>query len=138
MGLKKIDLSDKEGLVYRILDQQAIDRAAATTAKRKKAAESAAQNDDKQPKKRGRKKKETQTEQTQLEVEAQQAPAEGNDIQKPESAPAEGAPAVIERKRRGRPPKNALSKTTRQQKRPQSSKHPQHPQNRLLLPLQQH
>jgi len=95
MGLKKIDLSDKEGLVYRILDQQAIDRAAATTAKRKKAAESAAQNDDKQPKKRGRKKKETQTEQTQLEVEAQQAPAEGNDIQKPESAPAEGAPAVI-------------------------------------------
>ncbi len=108
MGLKKIDLSDKEGLVYRILDQQAIDRAAATTAKRKKAAESAAQNDDKQPKKRGRKKKETQTEQTQLEVEAQQAPAEGNDIQKPESAPAEGAPAVIERKRRGRPPKKRV------------------------------
>lgn len=108
MGLKKIDLSDKEGLVYRILDQQAIDRAAATTAKRKKAAESAAQNDDKQPKKRGRKKKETQTEQTQHEVEAQQAPAEENDIQKPESAPAEGAPAVTERKRRGRPPKKRV------------------------------
>lgn len=108
MGLKKIDLSDKEGLVYRILDQQAIDRAAATTAKRKKAAESAAQNDDKQPKKRGRKKKEIQPEQTQHEVEAQQAPAEGNDIQKPESAPAEGAPAVIERKRRGRPPKKRV------------------------------
>lgn len=108
MGLKKIDLSDKEGLVYRILDQQAIDRAAATTAKRKKAAESAAQNDDKQPKKRGRKKKETQTEQIQHEVEAQQDPAAENDIQKPESAPAEGAPAVTERKRRGRPPKKRV------------------------------
>ncbi len=108
MGLKKIDLSDKEGLVYRILDQQAIDRAAATTAKRKKAAESAAQNDDKQPKKRGRKKKETQTEQIQHEIEAQQAPAAENDSQKPESAPAEGAPAVTERKRRGRPPKKRV------------------------------
>ncbi len=105
MGLKKIDLSDKEGLVYRILDQQAIDRAAATTAKRKKAAEAAAMNEDKQPKKRGRKKKETQAEQAQSEIEIEQPQPELADSQKPESAPAEGAPAVAERKRRGRPPK---------------------------------
>ena len=39
MGIKKIDLSKREELVYRILDQQAIDRAAATTAERKRRAE---------------------------------------------------------------------------------------------------
>ena len=52
MGIKKINLSDREGLVYTILDQQAAISAATTTAKRRKAAESA-QNEEKQPKKRG-------------------------------------------------------------------------------------
>mgnify|MGYP001117199889 CR=1 FL=1 len=113
MGLKKIDLSDKEGLVYRILDQQAIDRAAATTAKRKKAAEAAAMNEDKQPKKRGRKKKETQAEQAQSEIEIEQPQPELADSQKPESAPAEGSPAVAERKR----PKNAPSRMPKLRKK---------------------
>ncbi len=36
MNLKKIDLSDKEGLIYRILDQQAIDRAASSTEEKKR------------------------------------------------------------------------------------------------------
>ncbi|MDE5643355.1 MAG: hypothetical protein K2I56_07665, partial [Muribaculaceae bacterium] len=56
MNLKKIDLSDKEGLIYRILDQQAIDRAASSTEEKKRrgrkpAAESAS------AKQKGRKKK---------------------------------------------------------------------------------
>ena len=64
MGLKKIDLSKKEELVYRILDQQAIDRASASTAERKqrkdRAAEAGSPSDEsaKPQKKRGRKKKE--------------------------------------------------------------------------------
>lgn len=35
MGLKKIDMSDKDGMVYRILDQQAIDMAASATEKKR-------------------------------------------------------------------------------------------------------
>ncbi len=35
MGIKKIDLSKREELVYRILDQQAIDRAASSTQEEK-------------------------------------------------------------------------------------------------------
>jgi len=103
MGFKKINLSDREELVYNILDKQAVDRAAATTAKRKKAAETV-QTEDKQPKKRGRKKKEPQTEQASAEPATQQ-PAEDPMVQQPKSAPADGAPVVTERKRRGRPPK---------------------------------
>ncbi len=98
MGLKKIDLSNKEDLVYRILDQQAIDRAAATTAKRKKAAEAGA-TDEKTPKKRGRKKKEPAPEAVVPETPQQE------NADQADSAPAESAPAVVERKRRGRPPK---------------------------------
>lgn len=61
MGIKKIDLSKREELVYRILDQQAIDRAAATTAERKRRAEATGSaQEEKTPKKRGRKKKEPQ------------------------------------------------------------------------------
>ena len=36
MGIKKIDLSKKEELIYSILDQQAIDRAASSTAENKR------------------------------------------------------------------------------------------------------
>ena len=111
MGLKKIDLSDKEALIYRILDQQAIDRAAATTAKRKKAAE-AALNDDKQPKKRGRKKKETQTEQVSAEPVPQPQESAEETTQKADPAPADDAPAVVERKKRGRPPKKRPEQNT--------------------------
>lgn len=102
MGIKKINLSDREGLVYTILDQQAAISAATTTAKRRKAAESA-QNEEKQPKKRGRKKKEPAAEQPQPQTES---PANISEPEKKaDSAPADGAPATVERKRRGRPPK---------------------------------
>ena len=36
MGLKKVDVSDKDGLMYRILDQQAIDMAASATEKKRR------------------------------------------------------------------------------------------------------
>jgi len=103
MGIKKIDLSKREELVYRILDQQAIDRAAATTAERKRRAEATGSaQEEKTPKKRGRKKKEPQP----AETVAQEAPAiaEQTSESAPSSEPAENAPAVVERKRRGRPP----------------------------------
>lgn len=104
MGIKKIDLSKREELVYRILDQQAIDRAAATTAERKRRAEATGSaQEEKTPKKRGRKKKEPQP----AEPAAQEAPAvaEPASDSSPSSEPAENAPVVVERKRRGRPPK---------------------------------
>ena len=109
MGIKKINLSDKEGLVYTILDQQAAISAATTTAKRRKAAEST-QTEDKQPKKRGRKKKEPISEQPKPETETQVQITESEKIA--DSTPADGAPAVIERKRRGRPPKKRPEENT--------------------------
>ncbi len=111
MGIKKINLSDREGLVYTILDQQAAISAATTTAKRRKAAESA-QNEEKQPKKRGRKKKEPAAEQSQPQTES---PANISEPEKKaDSAPADGAPATVERKRRGRPPKKRPDENTDQ------------------------
>lgn len=111
MGIKKINLSDREGLVYTILDQQAAISAATTTAKRRKAAESA-QNEEKQPKKRGRKKKEPAAEQPQPQTES---PANISEPEKKaDSAPADGAPATVERKRRGRPPKKRPDENTDQ------------------------
>ena len=110
MGIKKINLADREGLEYSILDRQAEDRAAATTAKSKKTAGTGAP-EDKQPKKRGRKKKEPKTEETPAAetVATETAPVttveETNDTATPDAAPADGAPAEKERKRRGRPPK---------------------------------
>jgi len=94
MGIKKIDLSKREELVYRILDQQAIDRAAATTAERKRRAEATGSaQEEKTPKKRGRKKKEPQP----AETVAQEAPAiaEQTSESAPSSEPAENAPAVV-------------------------------------------
>ncbi len=49
LGIKKIDLSQRQELIYQILDEQAIAGAASKAAARKKA--------DEEPKKRGRKKK---------------------------------------------------------------------------------
>ena len=62
MGIKKIDLSKREELVYRILDQQAIDRAAATTAERKRRAEATGSaQEEKTPKKKRTQEKRTTT-----------------------------------------------------------------------------
>jgi len=101
MNLKKIDLDKKEELIYRILDQQAIDRAAASASEQKKRAESTPS--DNQPKKRGRKKKEVQAEQPQPVAKNVIAPEQPE--AEADSKPADEAPVVVERKRRGRPPK---------------------------------
>lgn len=109
MGLKKIDPTQKEELVYRILDQQAIDRASASAAaRRERAAGQASKNDDSQnqPKKRGRKKKQSAD-------GPQQAPAvaaeESTEKMSAPETPAlpDNAPENVVKKRRGRPPKKA-------------------------------
>ena len=100
MGLKKIDISDKESLVYRILDQQAIDKAAASTAERKRRNEN---GEDKAPKKRGRKKKEDNSAKVQSpEVPAQTAENEPEQTEEKSTTPLIQA---TEKKRRGRPKK---------------------------------
>ncbi len=111
MGLKKIDNSDKEKLVYRILDHQAETGAAATTAERRRRTENRAANgegEDKQPKKRGRKKKEPVADTTPATDTAatQEAPAEPQAAAQEPSSEAAQAP---EKKRRGRPKKVVAS-----------------------------
>ena len=91
LGLKKIDLSQKEDLVYRILDRMA----EVSAAERPKRAEG---DGEKTPKKRGRKPKAA------AETPAAE-PAQASDDAAPSSTPADGAPAETTRKRRGRPPK---------------------------------
>ena len=108
MGLKKIDLGKREELVYRILDEQAETRAAAGALEQRRRADKRAEAGENQPKKRGRKKKEP-------EAAAQAAPAaepKEEAAPKAESAPADNAPAVVERKRRGRPPKKRVEEAT--------------------------
>lgn len=96
MGLKKVNTSDKDEMVYAILDQQAINAAATATERKRK-------NETDTPKpKRGRpaksesKKKETEK------------PAEGEN-----TAPAEQAAAKsdTEKPKRGRKAKNQVEKT---------------------------
>ena len=118
MGIKKIDLSQKEDLIYNILDQQAIDRAASGSAASKRndrprqpksngADDQAAE--EKTPKKRGRKPKNQTAGQ---EPPQQVGPAETAAAQQPvETAPDAGTEKVDEaqspkQKRRGRPLKN--------------------------------
>jgi len=59
MGLKRINTSEKEKLVYRILDHQAETGAAASTAERKRRTTKPTAEGDATAKKRGRKKKDT-------------------------------------------------------------------------------
>lgn len=109
MGLKKIDLSHKQELIYEILDQQAIDGAAARAAEQKRRPDSADE-----PKKRGRKKKEA----AQQQPKASKAKAESETPQdsdtvaetavaaqpEPADAVAPETEAPVKR-RRGRPSK---------------------------------
>lgn len=118
MGIKKIDLDKREELVYSILDQQAIDKAAADAQKqpRKKRAKAEDKTGEvpqteAQPKKRGRKKKaaepETMPETTPAPAQDTQSPT----VQQAETpAPATDAtPAVTpEKPRRGRPRKKDI------------------------------
>ncbi|MDE5555106.1 MAG: transcription termination factor Rho [Muribaculaceae bacterium] len=112
MGIKKIDLSQKEDLIYNILDQQAIDKAASTAAanQRKSESEPAA------PKKRGRKPKDKSQKQAEAKVEDVKQPiSESDNFTQPQGQfqqqTANEEPIVAEqpempRKRRGRPRKN--------------------------------
>ncbi len=83
MGLKKIDTSDTEALVYRILDRQADDKAANASAEKRKRAPKDKNNDnaqpEQQPKRRGRKPKKA---------------AEGADQPAAEEAPVAESPAA--------------------------------------------
>jgi len=120
LGLKKIDTTQKQNLIYRILDEQAIASAAASAERGRQRSEAAGDT----PKKRGRKKK--------AEVAESQAPAEAAAPAEPkkkrgsrkaeaaqpdtaaeqpeaaqEPAPADALPApeAPVKKRRGRPSK---------------------------------
>ena len=126
LGLDKIDLTKKQELIYRILDEQAIASAAATTERQKKKTAAGAEA----PKKRGRKKKSEGAEtpaaddapaaeapkkkrgRKSQEAEAAESPATDENAQ-PQAAREAAAPAVTEpvqsdepaKKRRGRPSK---------------------------------
>ena len=108
LGIKKINLDQRQDLIYSILDQQAINKAAVDAAKpprRRQRMVSAdikptASSTDENPgqKKRGRRKK--------AETAAEQPEATPADpVQQPEEA------QTAEKKRRGRPKKNAESET---------------------------
>ena len=98
MGLKKIDPTKKEELIYRILDQQAVDRASAG-AERRRASEA---DDQAEPKKRTRRKKNDTP-------EAESKPAGKTSAKSVEpKSQSEGAEAEAPRKRRGRPSKKEL------------------------------
>lgn len=97
MGLKKANSSDKESLIYKILDQQAIDLSAqAPVPEKKRGRKPKADNSDKPkegesaPRKRGRKPK--------AETAMQEPPADAQ----PLPAPAQDAPQP---RKRGRKPK---------------------------------
>lgn len=94
LGLKKIDLSDRTGLIYAILDEQAVVRAATTAAKRRSA------EDGEDGKKRTRKKKAAAPA---PDANARQAAADA--VQPAESAAAAEAP----KRRRGRPSKKEIA-----------------------------
>lgn len=91
MGLKKADPSKREELIYRILDQQAVDMAASAPLEEKKRRTRArnAEGAD-APKKRGRKPKAAASETT------------------TEDTPQQAQPAENQPKKRGRKPKNAV------------------------------
>ena len=89
MNLKKIDLSDKEGLIYRILDQQAIDRAASSTEEKKRRGRKAS-GEGTSTKSRGRKKAAAQQLAAEEQVEQQQAEQQQAE-QQPVASTMEGA-----------------------------------------------
>jgi len=93
MGLKKIDPTQKEELIYRILDQQAVDRASAGAERRRSADASGDQPDVK--KRTRRKKNESEAESTEAK-------------EQPSTAVAQESTTEAPRRRRGRPSKKEL------------------------------
>jgi transcription termination factor Rho len=122
IGLKKIDIAQRENLIYEILDQQAIDKATANAQRqpRKKRAKNAdgqnnpdstaattdANASTDQPKKRGRKKKNPDAT-TEIQAEPTAETTSAPLAEQPDAQPAQAteAPAPVEKKRRGRPRK---------------------------------
>ncbi len=111
MGLKKVDPTQKEELIYRILDQQAVDRASAGAERRRA-------SDDEQPEQ----KKRTRRKKTDEEAASAEKPAKATKAAKTakttktakkDAAPAETeASAEAPRKRRGRPSKKDAEENT--------------------------
>lgn len=97
MGIKKLDMSDKDGVIYRILDQQAVDMAATAT-----------ENARKPKAKRGRPAK--------TDKKANSANTEDKNESQSETIPAETtiteAEPAITPKRRGRKPKQPTVEQT--------------------------
>jgi transcription termination factor Rho len=122
IGLKKIDIAQRENLIYEILDQQAIDKATANAQRqpRKKRAKNAdgqnnpdltaeatdANASTDQPKKRGRKKKNPDAT-TEVQAEPTAETTNAPLAEQPDAQPAQAteSPAPVEKKRRGRPRK---------------------------------
>ena len=107
LGLKKIDSTDKQELIYRILDEQAIVGAATRAARRREATPDKAE-----PKKRGRKKKVADAvepaEAAAPAVEAAAAPEAAAGAEATAGEPAEATVGQPKR-RRGRPSKKELA-----------------------------
>lgn len=122
IGLKKIDIAQRENLIYEILDQQAIDKATANAQRqpRKKRAKNAdgqnnpdstaettdANASTDQPKKRGRKKKNPEAT-TEIQAEPTAESTNSPLAEQPDAQPVQATetPAPVEKKRRGRPRK---------------------------------
>lgn len=95
MGLKKINLSDRDDTVYKILDQQAIDMAASASERKRRQPKEAKPKTPKQPSKKAAKESE-------IQADAQAAePAAA--LAEPETTPVAAQP-----KKRGRKPKTAV------------------------------
>ncbi len=102
LGIKKIDLTAKQELIYSILDEQAIVKAANGVSRKREAAKD-------EPKKRTRKKKDTDQQAGTETVEAgpeEQVAEAGVADEVPSEQTAQQAPA---KRRRGRPSKKELA-----------------------------
>ena len=100
MDIKKIDLSKREELVYSILDQQAINKAAADAAKPARKRGRAAKADDKVPEPEATQKKRTRKKKADDAADTTEPAATTA-----ESPDATDKPAAQEKPRRGRPRK---------------------------------
>lgn len=121
MGLKKVDPAKKEELIYRILDQQAVDLATAAPNEEKKRRgrrAANADNADAQPKKRGRKPKtqqpaEEEAQPVTVDAAAEEQPKKrgrkpkntDDALPAPAETPADNADQQAQPKKRGRKPK---------------------------------
>ena len=105
LGIKKVDLNNKDSIIYNIIDAQASRSAAEDSAKR---------GGDDAPKKRGRKKK-VVAEGEEASAPKKKVAEKPAKIETPAETPsdaADNAPVAVERKRRGRPPKKRTEEVT--------------------------